>query len=370
MEKKKIKVAHVIGMAINGGTEALWLNYYRNINRDLFQFDFLVESESKIIKKEEIEKLGGKVIIIPSYKNIFKYMKVLKKIFIENKYDIVHSNMNSLSVFPLKAAKQAKVKIRIAHSHSTSNKIEWKKNIIKNLLRPFAKKYSTHYFACSESAGRWLFGNKTYNKGEVVIINNAIDIDKFKYNIKNRIDIRKEYDVLENEMLIGNIGRMMPQKNQIFLIDAFYRYHLKNPKSKLMIINDGPLLNELKMKVDNLNISNSVLFIGPKSDVFRYYSAFDLFALPSLYEGLGIVVVEAQANGLTSLVSNFVPREVDATGHVHFLDLNVDDWVSDFNNTRRFFWEECKLSLEKNNYCIKKAAKNLENIYISLLTKA
>ena len=114
---KIIKVAHVIGMAINGGTEALWMNYYRNIDRTKIQIDFLVESESKIINKEEIESLGGHVVIIPSYKNIFKYIKTLKKIFAENQYDIVHSNMNTLSVFTLKAAKKAKVKVRIAHSH-------------------------------------------------------------------------------------------------------------------------------------------------------------------------------------------------------------------------------------------------------------
>ena len=161
MEEKVIKVAQVIGMAVDGGTESVWMNYYRNIDKKKIQFDFLVENESKIINKKEIESMGGKIVIIPPYNNPIKYMRVLKKIFKENPYDIVHSNMNALSVFTLRAAKKAGIKVRIAHSHSTSNKKEWKKNILKNILRPFSKVYATHYLACSELAGRWLFGNKT-----------------------------------------------------------------------------------------------------------------------------------------------------------------------------------------------------------------
>ena len=365
---KPIKVAHVIGMAINGGTEALWMNYYRNIDRTKVQIDFLVESESKIINKEEIENLGGHVVIIPPYKNVFKYIKTLKKIFIENQYDIVHSNMNALSVFTLKAAKKAKIKVRIAHSHSTSNKKEWKKNIVKNLLRPFSKKYATDYFACSEHAGRWLFGDKTYDQGKVTIIKNAIDIEKFKYNEQNRLDIRKEFNVLDDEFLIGNVGRMMPQKNQSFLLDVFAKYHQDNPKSKLMIINDGPLFEELKAKVETLNIKDSVIFVGPKSDLFRYYSAFDVFTLPSLYEGLGIVLVEAQANGLNCLASINVPREADGTCNVKFVELDEEKWVDELKsvNTNRNSWEECEESLIKSQYSIKNAVKEIENIYTKL----
>ena len=261
MENKVIRVAHVIGMAINGGTESLWMNYYRNIDRTKVQFDFLVESESQIINKKEIEELGGRVVIIPPYKNVFKYLKTLTKIFKESKYDIVHSNMNALSVFTLKAAKKAGIKVRIAHSHSTSNKKEWKKNIVKNLLRPFSKKYATDYFACSELAGRWLFGDKTYNQGKVTIIKNAIDIEKFKFNEDNRNAIRSEFKVQDNELLIGNVGRMMAQKNQAFLIGVFAKFREVNQNAKLMIVNDGPLLEELKVLAKELNVTDSVILL-------------------------------------------------------------------------------------------------------------
>ena len=364
---KPIKVAHVIGMAINGGTEALWVNYYRYIDRTKVQFDFLVESESKIIDKEEIEKLGGHVVIIPPYKNVFKYMKSLKRIFKENQYDIVHSNMNALSVFTLKAAKKAGIKVRIAHSHSTSNKKEWKKNIVKNLLRPFSKKYATDYFACSEHAGRWLFGDKTYNQGKVKIVKNAIDIEKFKFNEENRKLIRNEFNILDDEILIGNVGRMMPQKNQSFLLDVFAKYHQNNPKSKLMIINDGPLFEELKAKANNLSITDSVIFVGPKSDLYRYYSAFDVFTLPSLYEGLGIVLVEAQANGLNCIASTNVPREADGTGYVKFVELEVEKWIKTLNNisVNRNEWTDCEEKLIKSQYSIKDAVKDLELLYLN-----
>lgn len=364
---KPIKVAHVIGMAINGGTEALWMNYYRNIDRTKIQFDFLVESESKIIDKEEIEKLGGHVIIIPSYKNPFKYIKTLTKIFKDNKYDIVHSNMNALSVFTLKAAKKAGIKVRIAHSHSSSNKKEWKKNIIKNLLRPFSKKYATDYFACSEHAGRWLFGDKTYDQGKVKIIKNAIDIEKFKFNEENRKSIRNEFDILEDEILIGNVGRMMPQKNQSFLLKVFAKYHQKNPKSKLMIINDGPLFEELQARVTDLKITDSVIFVGPKADLYRYYSAFDIFTLPSLYEGLGIVLVEAQANGLNCIASTNVPREADGTGYVNFVELQEQKWINALSNINisRNSWIDCEHKLIKSQYSIKDTVKDLELFYLN-----
>lgn len=180
--KEPIRVAQIMGKWLGGGVESVIMNYYRHIDRAKVQFDFLCDEDSTDIPYEEIEKLGGRVILIPPYQKVFKYQKKLVKIFKENNYKIVHSNLNALSFFPLRAAKKAGVSIRIAHSHSTGNKIEWKKNIIKNILRPFSKVYANYYFACTEHAGRWLFGNREYDKGNVYLLNNAIDLYKFKYN--------------------------------------------------------------------------------------------------------------------------------------------------------------------------------------------
>ena len=186
MEKKEIIVAHIIGKWLGGGVESVVMNYYRHIDRTKIQFDFICDEDSTNIPYEEIEKLGGRVILIPPYQKLFKYHNKLKKILKDGNYKIVHSHINTLSIFSLFAAKCAEVPVRIAHSHTTTSKVEWKKNLMKQVLRPFSKKYATHYFCCSELAGRWLFGDKEYDKGNVYLLNNAIDLDKFKYDEKIR----------------------------------------------------------------------------------------------------------------------------------------------------------------------------------------
>ena len=360
--KKPIKVAHVIGMAIDGGTESVWINYYRNIDRTKVQFDFLVESESKIINKQEIESLGGHVVIIPPYKKLFKYMKELKRIFKENQYDIVHSNMNALSVFTLRAAKKAGIKVRIAHSHSTSNKKEWKKNIVKNMLRPLSKKYATHYYACSEHAGRWLFGNKTFDKGLVKIIYNAIDLERFNFNQENRDLIRKEYNI-EDKYVIGHVGRFMQQKNHVFLIDVFNEFQKTRNDAVLLLIGDGPLKEELFNKVNELNVQDKVIFGGVHKDVEKYYSAMDSFLFPSIYEGLGMTLVEAQVNGLPCLASNFIPKEAIVDTNTKLLELDITKWIQNMNDLNRTNSKNCDIS----KYDIKKKAIDLVEGYYSIL---
>lgn len=320
-ENRPIRVAQVMGMAMNGGVEACIINYYRNIDRTRVQFDFFVEDTSKIIRRDEIEKLGGKVVIIPPYKKPFKYIKTLKRLFKEGNYDIVHSNMNALSVFVLYAAKKAGVKIRIAHSHSTSNKKEWKKNIIKNILRPFSKVYATQYFACSELAGRWLFGNKTFDKGKVTIINNAIELEKFKFDQKIRNDMRRELG-LENNYVIGHIGRFMEQKNHTFLVDIFNEVQKRRPDAKLLLLGDGPLYDEIVKKVEELGLNDKVVFEGVHAHAYKYYNAMDSFVLPSLYEGLPVVGIEAQANGLKCYLSSEMTKETKILDTTEFLPLS------------------------------------------------
>lgn len=268
------------------GVESVVMNYYRNIDKSKVQFHFICDEDSTDIPYEEIEKLGGKVIIVPPYQKLFKYQKELYKIFKENSYKIVHSHINALSVFPLRVAKKAGVPIRIAHSHSTSNKKEWKKNIVKNILRPFSKVYANHFFACTKHAGEWLFGKKIIERKELNVINNAIDLKKFEFNEKTREDLRKELGIKEDTMVIGHIGRFMKQKNHDFLIDVFNELIKKNENSILMLIGQGPLLNDMKQKVRDLKIEDKVKFIGQVTDVEKYYNIMDIFLFPSIYEGL------------------------------------------------------------------------------------
>ena len=271
---------------MDGGVESVVMNYYRNIDKSKVQFHFICDEDSTDIPYDEIEKLGGKVIVVPPYQKLFKYQKELYKIFKENKYKIVHSHINALSVFPLRIAKRAGVPIRIAHSHSTSNKKEWKKNIVKNILRPFSKVYANKFFACTKHAGEWLFGKKIIERKELNVINNAIDLKKFEFNEKIREDLRKEFGIKEDTIVIGHIGRFMKQKNHDFLIDVFNELIKKDENSILILIGQGPLLNDMKQKVRDLKIEDKVKFIGQVTDVEKYYNIMDIFLFPSIYEGL------------------------------------------------------------------------------------
>lgn len=329
MKKQPIVVAQIMGKWVGGGVEAVIMNYYRNIDRTKIQFDFICDSDSTNIPYDEIKKLGGKVIICPPYQKVLKYEKFLIDLFKKNNYKIVHSNINALSVFPLRAAKCAGVPVRIAHNHSTTNKKEWKKNLMKQALRPFSKKYATDYFACTEHAGRWLFGDRTFEQGKVYILNNAIDLDKYKYNQKIRKNIRKELGINDDTLVIGHIGRFVAQKNHTFLIDIFNELHKKKKNSILLLIGQGPLMDEIKEKVEMLGISDSVKFLGQRGDVDELYNVMDLFLFPSLYEGLGMVLIEAQANGLPCIASTEVPPIAKVSDKAIFVGLEktIKKWT-------------------------------------------
>lgn len=368
-----IRVAQVIGMAVDGGVEACIMNLYQHIDRTKVQFDFLVESTSNIINKELIESLGGRVVIIPSYKKPFKYVKVLRKIFEENKYDIVHSNMNALSVFTLKAAKKAGIKTRIAHSHSTTNKKEVLRNIAKNILKGFSKKYATHYFACSEKAGRWLFGSKAFDSGRVHIVNNAIDINRFAFNAEVREKIRKEYNI-GDRLLVGHIGRFVTQKNHSFLIDIFNELHKLNKNTALILIGGGPLESQIKDKVQKLGLNESIIFAGLQKRPEDFYQAMDCFVLPSLYEGLPVVGVEAQINGLPCFFASSVTSEIVLNANAirvppHF---NARRWAFLITNEGNISSHQRKESIGSfvgTKYDINFEAKRLLEKYLDLLVK-
>lgn len=367
-KEEPIRIAQIMGKWVGGGVEAVVMNYYRHIDRDKIQFDFICDDDSTRIPTEEIEKLGGKVILIPPYQKIFKYHKTLKKVLQEGQYKIVHSHINALSVFSLWAAKSAKVPVRIAHSHSTSNKKEWKKTLLKNMLRPFSKMFATDYFCCSELAGRWLFGNKTYDQGKVYLLNNAIDVDKFKYNEKVRKQKRKELNIKDNQLVIGHIGRFVQQKNHEFLIDIFNEIHKQNKNTILLLAGDGPLKEEIQNKVKELNLEKNVKFLGQRNDANELYQAFDAFVLPSLYEGLPVVGVEAQAAGLPCFFSSDMTKETKVLDTTKFIKLEETSkyWANKILNKSLNYDRQNKLEeITNKNFNINKEAQKLEEKYFN-----
>ena len=372
MEKKKepIRIAQIIGKWVGGGVEAVVMNYYRHIDKGKIQFDFICDDDSTNIPYEEIEKLGGKVILIPPYQKVFKYHRELKRVLKENNYKIVHSHINTLSVFSLWAAKSAKVPVRIAHSHSTTNKKEKKKNLLKQVLRPFAKMFATDYMCCSELAGRWLFGDKEYDKGNVYLLNNAIDLDKFKYDEKIRKEKRKELNIDDNTLVIGHIGRFVVQKNHTFLIDIFNELHKKENNSILLLAGQGPLMDEIKNKVKGLKLEDCVKFLGQRNDANELYQAFDVFLLPSLYEGLPVVGVEAQASGNLCYLSDDMTKETKVLDSTVFMSLSntPEEWASNIlKDIKKYKKHDTKKEVSNYGFNIEKEANKLEDKYMEIM---
>ena len=366
-ENKPIRIAQIMGKWVGGGVEAVVMNYYRHIDKDKIQFDFICDADSTNIPYEEIEKLGGKVILIPPYQKVFKYHKELKRVLKEGNYKIVHSHINTLSVFSLFAAKCAGVPVRIAHSHATTSNKEFLRNIIKNILRKFSKIYATDYYACSELAGRFQFGNKAFNEEKVTIINNAIDIDKFLYNKEKRKKIRDELNISDETILIGNVGRLESVKNQKFVIDIFNEYLKNNNNAFLVIIGEGSLKKTLLNYIEEMNLKDKVKLVGQREDVDFVYSALDVFLFPSLYEGFGLSLIEAQCSGVNCLASNNVVKEINVSSCIKFLDLTLGayEWAKNiemnYNRNSKFYLKD-----NINNFDIKKQVVFLKKIYIEL----
>ena len=368
-KQEPIRIAHIIGKWLGGGVESVVMNYYRNIDKSKIQFDFICDEDSTDIPYKEIEKLGGKVILIPPYQKVFKYHNELKRVLMNGNYKIVHSHINTLSIFSLWAAKSAKVPVRIAHSHSTTNKKEWKKNLIKNILKPFSKLFATDYFACTEHAGVWMFGEKEYDK--IYILNNAIDLNKFKFNKEIRNQKRNELKIKDDTYVIGHIARFVKQKNHDLIIDVFNEIHKENKNTMLLLVGQGPLQEEIKQKLKDLKLTRFVKFLGQRNDVNELYQAFDEFFFPSLYEGLGMVAIEAQTSGLPCVASTEVPGIAKVSENMEFLEL--EDTVNTWKNT---ILDQLKLkrsnnikNIKKAGYDIKTEVKKLEEKYIECLER-
>lgn len=362
-EQHPIRVAHVMGKMAGGGVEAVVMNYYRHLDRTKVQFDFIVDEDSSRIPAEEIKDLGGRVLLAPSYTHLLAYQNHLRRLFENQGWRIVHSHINALSVFPLRAAKEAGVPIRVAHSHSTSGKGELARNAMKGILRQFSNVYPTHRFACTDHAGRWLFGpNSNY-----MVLHNAIDVGAFAFQAEKREEVRKELNISESAFVIGSVGRLSRQKNQLFLIDVFEFVKSKNPSSKLLLIGEGGKEGEIREAIRRKRLENDVLLLGQKDNIAQYYSAFDVFALPSLYEGLGMVAVEAQCAGLGCVLSDRVPEDADVSGDSAFLSLSESPevWATAIlksENSRRTVLAPEKTILQE--YDIEKQAPKLVEKYL------
>lgn len=319
-----IRVAQIMGYMNGGGVESVVMNYYRNIDRARVQFDFLVCEGSSRIPADEIEHLGGRVFMVPSYADVAGYQDKLRRLYCKCGWGVVHSHLNALSVFPLRAAKKEGVPVRIAHSHSTAGKGEFVKNAAKQLLKTQSNRYPTHRLACSRAAGEWLFGTGT----DFDVVPNGIDLEKFCSADTRRSASRRRLGIDDGEFVVCHIGRFMTQKNHQFLIEVFARLLDVRPDSRLLLVGEGELLETMRTHAKCLGVYGKTIFAGQREDVEDMYACSDVFCLPSLYEGLGMVAIEAQASGVPCLLSDTITREVDVTGECRFLSIDsCGAWV-------------------------------------------
>ena len=365
---KTVLVAQLMTEMILGGIESVVMNYYRCIDKSKFQFDFIAPKGSTFPNKDEIEKLGGRIFVVPKYSHPFAYIKAVRKIFRENNYKIVHCHMNTMGIFAMYAAYKEHIPIRILHNHSMINhffsRSEFKRNILKYILRTFCKIYPSHFCACSKAAGNWMYG-KNFN---YTIFNNGINVDKFKFNPEIRESVRAELG-LQDKLVVGHIGRFCPPKNHIFLVEIFNNLLSLHDNAVLLLIGEGELLDQVKLKVKQLNIEDKVIFLGKQNDTSKYYQAMDVFCLPSRYEGLPVVAVEAQCSGLPCLFSTYVSKESKILDSTKFLsyDDTLDKWsqtMSELANNQRVDGAE---QVRKCNFDMKDEAKKLELYYQKLL---
>lgn len=365
-----------IGMTDNlGGIETFLINYYRNIDKTKIQFDFVNIYKEKLYFQEEIENMGGKVYKLTSYyKNPIKYIKELKKLINQNKYEIVHCNMNSAAmIYPLIAGKISNAKVIIAHSHNSSSDKGLLKSVLHNINKHFIPLFANTFFACSNEAGKWFFNKNILNSDKFKVIYNAIDTEKFIYNEQIRHKKQKELKLDKNKIIIGHVGRFEKQKNHEFLIDIFNEILKINPNVMLLLIGEGSLKQHIKEKVTKLDLEDKVIFLGKRNDVNELYQVMDVFVFPSLYEGLGTVLIEAQYSGLPCVVSNNIPKEAQITRRFEYLELKK---INEWKNTIFGFINNSISEREKNTFLenyrkfdIKIATENLEKKYIKLLEK-
>lgn len=307
--KEVIKVLHVLQRMEPAGVQALLMNIYRHIDREKVQFDFLVHYTAPQFFDKEIEKLGGNLyrLSVREDYNFIKYQKQLHRFFHEHpEYRIVHGHMDSLGAFYLGVAEKYGVPIRIAHSHTNGMQNDAKKYLKLFTNQRYAK-HATDLFACSDDAGRYMFRDQQFK-----VINNAIDSERFRFDDEKRTNKRKELGI-QSKFVVGCVGRFAPCKNHKFSIDVFERVLESNENAVLLLIGSGIMQDEIKMYVQEKGLENVVLFLGNQRDMAELYMAMDVFLFPSLYEGLGIVGIEAQAAGTPTVCTDTLPKELSVT---------------------------------------------------------
>lgn len=357
-----IRVLQVVTHMERGGLETMLMNYYRNIDREKVQFDFLVHRSQRAAYDDEIEALGGTIHrlarLVPWSRS---YRNALDAFFAAHKeYRVVHVHQDCLSSVILKAAKKHGIPVRIAHSHSSSQDKDMKYPI-KLLYKRWIPKYATGLLACGALAGDWMFDGAPYH-----IVHNAIDTALYRFNPGVARCVRQELSISHDAWVVGHVGRFSWPKNHSFLLDVFSEIRKRRPEAVLVLVGDGELRSQVEEKIKALGLENSVILTGVRSDVPRMLQAMDAFLFPSLYEGVPVTMVEAQASGLPCYISKNVPPECKMTELVQSIDLSQSsaEWAEKILASENARNLDTLQDIQKAGYDIKENAVWLQNYYL------
>lgn len=375
MINEPIRVLQVTGIMNRGGAETMIMNLYRNIDRKKIQFDFVENSLEPGVFDEEIKSLGGKIYYCPHFnmKNILAYKKWWKKFFLENhaKYLIVHGHIGSTAAIYLQVAKKWGI-YTIAHSHSSGTDHSVK-DLLYRILSYNTRNIADYFFACSQAAGVDRFGKKVISDpSQYHVLNNAIDTIKFQYNREIRRRVRQQLNLGDSDILIGHVGRFTAEKNHRFILDIFESILSARENSFLILVGNGPLKNVIEKKVEELGIQKKVSFLGVRSDVNELMQAMDVLVFPSIYEGLPVTLVEAQAAGLPCVISDRVPKDSIITTNlisVKSLSDSKEEWAKHILSRKGERRVDHMDEVVKSGFDIKECAKYLEEFYLEKIKK-
>lgn len=309
-----------------GGIDRYLLNYCSRIPE--IQFDFAVVDNKIGILEPQLEALGCHIYRVPRQSHgVRANYNAIKKILTDNHYDAVHVHLGYRGAVALWCAKRCGVKTRIVHAHIAAEPESTKQRMIRKVFTALVKGLATHLAACGVDAAKWVWGSRTYTKGKVTIHNNAIETSKYAYSVETRTAVRADLGLGDDTLVVGHVGRLSAQKNQLRLLDIFGEIHRMRPDSVLLLVGRGELDDDIRRKVEEMSLSDAVRLLGVRDDVPRLLSAFDTFVFPSTHEGLPFTLIETQCNGLPAVSADTVTPLVKLGNDVEFLSLAQSDTV-------------------------------------------
>lgn len=366
----KVKRLLCLVSAMNtGGAETFLMKIYRKLDQKKYQMDFCVNESEEGFYDDEIKRLGGRIYVIPcKSENIKVFKEKLSNIVQENHYEyVLRITSNAMGFYDLKVAKDAGAKKCIARSSNSSDGGGVKVWVSHRIGKILYKKNIDVCMAPSDLAAEYTFGKRFYRAGKVHILCNAIDLDFYKYKEEGRRTIRREFNIHEDALVVGHIGRFVEQKNHKMLLRIFKRIHMENPSAVLLLVGEGKLESKIKKMAYEMKISKALVFAGVRSDIPNLLSAMDVFVFPSLYEGMPNTVIEAQALGLPCVVADTITREANITGLVQYRSLNatIKEWAEVAVRAAKTPRTNTREKLIQAGYDIERVTREFEKIVFS-----